>query len=159
MSRLARVVLAAALLLGCARRTSAIVEVDADEAVRAQTRSVTVWVRAGESRVPRLHRQIEADSLEWPLYVVMIPDDDGVDDDAFRVGVRAHAESGGEGRLLSSRYLVGEYLPDVDGLYPILLDADCADVECNEPLDETCYYGACVSGEHGPPTEYWSGAP
>jgi len=147
------------LLVGCARRTSAIVEVDADDTVRAQTRSVTVWVRAGEARVPRLHRQIEADELDWPLHVVMVPDDDGVDDDAFRVGVRAHSDPGGEGNLVSSRYLVGEYLLEVDGLYRVMLDAECAEVECNEPLDETCYYGACVSGDHGPPTESWSGAP
>ncbi|MEZ4336792.1 MAG: hypothetical protein R3B82_09210 [Sandaracinaceae bacterium] len=162
MSARSRALLAALALClgaGCEGRTAAVVEVDAADAVRRATRSVTVWVRAGEGRVPRLHQRIEEDQLGWPLYVVLVPDDDGIDDDEVRVSVRAYDAPAGQGRLLSSRYLRGVYAPGVDGLYRALLDEDCAEVECNEPLDQSCYYGACVPGDRGLPTETWSSGP
>jgi hypothetical protein len=140
-----------------APRTSIVVVVDAEPAVREATSSLLVEVRSGPERTVLLHYVVEAEELQWPSHVLLVPADGAAVRREVRTTVRAFSGPTASGSLVSSRHAASLYLDGVDGRVDLRLDAACGEVRCDVSADETCYQGECVAVSLQPPRASWEG--
>ena len=138
-------------LLACSSSpTQVIVEIDADEAVRELTRSLSIDIAArglgddGFQSVQLLSALAPADA--WPLQHVLTPAN-GDANRTYRLSVSALDTVG---QVVVRARVISAYIADETRVLRVYLEATCLRRSCDD--DETCSGGICVATPFIEPT-------